>query len=379
LRLLFGLGVVAAGIAGLRATAFKTQPLEVRVAKAVRGVVESTITNSRAGTVRARRRAKLSAEIGGRVVEVVHVAGSRVAKGTLLVRLSDATQRGRLLASRQTLLVAKAQRDEATVRATRAQRELRRTQGLAETGLITPDQFDELTSRWEAASAGRERSLAAVSQATALVAVAEAELAKCQITAPFAGVLAEVDAELGEWISPAPPGLVLPGAVDLIDTSSIYVSAPMDEVDSATVSTGQRARVTLDSYPKRSFPAKVVRVAAYVLDREAQNRTVEVEVELEDSSFASKLLPGTSADVELICEVRADVVRIPAQALLEGGRVFTIEAGVIVERKVEVGLKNWDFVEIRQGIEEGQAVVTNLGMVGLEPGVAVRVLEGPSK
>jgi HlyD family secretion protein len=113
--------------------------------------------------------------------------------------------------------------------------------------------------------------------------------------APFAGVVAEVSIEAGEWTTPSPPGLPIPPVIDLIDISSLYVSAPMDEVDSARIRTGQTVRVTVDSHPGRSFPGHVRRVAPYVLDLEAQNRTVEIEVVLE--ILALPRCSGTSADV----------------------------------------------------------------------------------
>ncbi|HBP16380.1 MAG TPA: efflux RND transporter periplasmic adaptor subunit [Planctomycetes bacterium] len=374
LRLLL-LAILVGGVVALRATVLKPKPLQVRVSAVTRGKVEATITNSRAGTVRARRRSKLSAETGGRVVAVHFKEGQRVEAGALLVELSDDSQRARLLAAQQALHVAQAQRNEAHVRATRAKRELKRNTALAETRIITPDQLDSLASAAEAAQAGFESARARVSQATAEVAVAEVELRKCRVVAPFGGVLAEVSVEVGEWVTPAPTGIVVPGVIDLIDTRSIYVSAPMDEVDSAVIATGQPARVSLDPYPGQTFPAKVSRVAAYVLDVEAQNRTVEVEVELEDSAHAAKLLCGTSADVEVILKVRPDTLRIPAAALVEGERVYCVSDGHIVERQVEVGLKNWDWIEVTSGLKEGEEVVTNLGLVGLGPGAAVEVLK----
>ena len=120
-----------------------------------------------------------------------------------------------------------------------------------------------------------------------------------------------------------------------------------------------------------------MRVAPYVLDVEAQNRTVEIEVELQDVDFARELLPGTSADVEVILEVREDVVRIPTSALLPGNDVLVVdEAEVLVRRDVETGLRNWDFTEIRSGLTAGDQIVTSLDLVEVQPGVKVVVTHG---
>jgi len=155
----------------------------------------------------------------------------------------------------------------------------------------------------------------------------------------------------------------------------MYVSAPMDEVDSAAIRTGQRAKVTIDSYSGMEFGGEVVRVAPYVLDVEAQNRTVEIEVELGDKELAMKLLPGTSADVEVVLEVRDEVLRLPTSALLEGNRVLVAKNGRLVEQLVEIGLKNWDYAEVRSGLEQGQRVVTSLDRVEVEAGARVEVEE----
>jgi HlyD family secretion protein len=156
--------------------------------------------------------------------------------------------------------------------------------------------------------------------------------------------------------------------VDILDPDSIYISAPMDEVDSARIAPGQSARVTVDSYRGEQFSARVVRVAPYVLDVEAQNRTVEIEAELDDTSVTRRLLPGTSADVEMILQVKKDVLRVPTQALLEGNRVLLVEDGVLVARDVVTGLNNWDYTEIVSGLSAGDEVVVSLDRPGVQAG-----------
>ncbi len=80
-RLIWIALVVAVGVVGLRFTLLRPEPVPVRVVRVEPARVESTITNSKAGTVRARRRAKISAEVGGRVVALAHREGDAVEKG----------------------------------------------------------------------------------------------------------------------------------------------------------------------------------------------------------------------------------------------------------------------------------------------------------
>src|SRR5262249_28131006 len=159
------------------------------------------------------------------------------------------------------------------------------------------------------------------------IEVAARELDYTVIRAPFDGVVADLSIEVGEWSTPSPPALPVPPVLDVIDPSSIYVSAPMDEVDSARLRPGQAARVTVDSQPGRHLSAHVARVASYVLDVQEQNRTVEIEAELDDAALAATLLPGTSADVEVILDTREDALRIPSAALLSGDRVLVLDDG----------------------------------------------------
>ncbi len=148
----------------------------------------------------------------------------------------------------------------------------------------------------------------------------------------------------------------------------------MDEVDAGRLRAGLAARATVDSRPGEHFPGRLVRVAPYVLDVEAQNRTVEVEVELEPP--VAGLLPGTSADIEIVLDARDGVLRVPTAAVLTQDRVMVVEGGTLRERAIETGLRNWDFVEIRSGLAAGDRVVISLDRPGVKAGARVVVGDG---
>ncbi|MGD2062740.1 MAG: efflux RND transporter periplasmic adaptor subunit [Nitrospirota bacterium] len=364
--------LVAAGVA-LRLTLLAPTPLEVKVVAAERGTVEQTVTNSRAGTVKARLRAHLSPEVGGRISEIPHREGERVVAGEVLLRLDDAALRARHRLAERELEAAESRRDQACLAADRARRELARNRDLAERHIIAVDLLDQFQSAVDTADAACRATRAETDRARAAVGVARAELDKTVVRAPFDGVIARLTIEVGEWATPSPPAIPIEPVIDLINTASIYVAAPMDEVDSSRIHAGQPVRVTLDPFPGRTFPGRVARVAPYVLDVEAQNRTVEIEVELDDAQLAAQLLPGTSADVEVILEVRDGVLRIPTGTLLEGSNVLVVNDGRLVERQVTTGLRNWDFVEITSGLSAGEEVVTTLDRPEIKAGARVRV------
>ena len=371
--------IILAGVV-LRRTVLAPKPLEVKVAAVARGRVESTITNSRAGTIKARRRAQISPEVGGRAIAIPHREGETVKAGEVLLRLDDSVLQARLGVSRRELQGAEAQRQQTCAGAERSRREAGRLHKLAAGGIVSTDSLDAAQSSSQAADAACRAAAAGIAQARATIELAQRQAGQMVIRAPFDGVVAKVSVELGEFTTPSPPGMPIPPVIDLIDPASIYVSAPMDEADSARIQPGQPARITVDSYPGRSFPGRVQRIAPYVLDREEQNRTVEIEAGFDEASPALaklRLLPGTSADVEVILAARDDVLRVPTPALLEGNRVLVVARdgrdGRLVERKLEIGLKNWDWTEVRSGLAPGDAVVTTLDSPEIKAGAAVRI------
>jgi HlyD family secretion protein len=349
-------GLVALGFL-LRLTVFAPDPVEVRVAVVGRGLVESTVTNSKAGTVEARRRSRIAAEIGGRVVEIRHREGAHVKAGEPLVLLAQESLRARVDQAKEGVPVAIARREDACLRRDRASRELDRFRRLAEENVVSEDRLDALQYAFDSARVACEAAGAELAQARANLVLAESELEKTVIVAPFDGVVAEVNVEVGEWVTPSPPLLTAPAVIDLIDPTSIYVSAPMDEVDAGAIRTGLPVKVSVDSNPGESFAGHVTRVAPYVLDAEAENRTLEIEVALDDPKVAESLLPGTSADAEVVLESRPDVLRIPTSALLRAEKVLVLEDGRLVERPVELGLRNWQYAEVRGGLSPGEKIV----------------------
>jgi HlyD family secretion protein len=138
----------------------------------------------------------------------------------------------------------------------------------------------------------------------------------------------------------------------------------------------------MDAYPGRGFPGRVVRVAPYVLDIQEQNRTFEIEAEFDDAAFARGLVPGASADVEVILAAKDGVLRVPTSALMEGNRVLVVEGDRLVEKTVTTGLRNWEFVEVTGGLAAGALVTVSLDRLEVKAGARVRIAgetAGPAK
>ncbi len=368
------MAVVALLLGGLAFWRLRPEVLEVRVVALERGPVERVATNNRAGSVRARRRARISPEVGGRVVQLPYRKGDSVEEGALLLALDATMERAQVEAASRELQAMRADRDRLCLGAERASREVERYRRLAAEKLVADDLLDRLATAEKEAQAACRAGSAAVERAESGVALARAALAKRELRAPFGGILAEVATELGEWVTPAPPAVPVPPIFDLVDPGSLYISLPMDEVDAAALHPGLPARVTVDSHPGRSFLGSVVKVAPVVSELELQNRTIEVEVELENNAERAVLLPGTSADGEVVLERREAVLRLPTTAILAGDRVLVVADGRLAERTIEKGLSNWQWTEVRSGLELGSSVLATLDREGLQPGARVRVV-----
>lgn len=355
-------------------------PIEVVVKRVERGTVERTVANTRAGTVKPTRRAKLSLSVGGQIAKLPIQEGDLVKAGELLVELWNEDLRAEVALAQHEAEAAKAHAEAECLNADVAEREGRRLVRLRETGATSEEKTDRAVTEAKALRASCRAARATRLRSIAHVDVAKANLARTRLTAPFDGVIAEINGELNEYLTPSPPGIATPPAVDLIDHFSFYVTAPIDEVDASEIAPGMPARISLDAFGDRRFDGKVRRIASYVLDREKQARTVDVEVDFTDPSSIEQLLAGYSADVEIILDAHHDTLRIPTEAVLEAKRLFVYLPGkkTIEERTFESGISNWDFTEVLSGLKLDELVVINADRAGVKDGVrAVVVEEGP--
>ncbi|HPQ25722.1 MAG TPA: efflux RND transporter periplasmic adaptor subunit [Gammaproteobacteria bacterium] len=366
--------LITAVLAGWAWWVTRSKPITVAVAAVEKGTVEKTVANTRAGTVKACRRAKLSPSAGGQIANLPVQEGDAVKKGQLLLELWNKDVTAQLSLSEQEAVSAAATARARCIEADQSRREAERQQKLLARNLVSEEQADQAASAANAADAACDAARATAAVSKARVGVTQATLEKTRLVAPFDGVIAQINGELNEYVTPSPIGIPTPPAVDLIDNRCFYLTAPIDEVDVAGITVGQVARVTLDAFGARRFEGRVRRIADYVLDAEKQARTVDVEVEFINSADIEQLLAGYSADVEIILDVRRDTLRIPTEALVDGTNVYVFDpdSGLIEQREVKTGTANWDHTQITDGLAEGELIVTSVDREGLADGVAAK-------
>ena len=351
----------------------RPQPIPVILKEVAAGKVEATLANTRAGTVEACQRTKLSTIIGGRIEYLGVKEGDRVKKGQLLLKLWNDDQQAQAALSQAQVVLAGKRVEEVCIAAVNAENEAKRQSALRDKGFVSSSREEAARTDAEVRRASCNTAKADVAQAEAKLRATRVEQGRVALYAPFDGTVAKIVGELGEYSTPSPPGVPTPPAIDLIDDSCLYVKAPMDEVDAPKIKPGQPVRITLDALPGQQIPGTVRRVAPYVSAVEKQARTVDVEVDFDQPAATGKLLVGYSADVEIILAGRDQVLRIPTAAIQEGSRVllFNADSGKLEERRIKAGLSNWEYTEVTDGLSAGERIVTSLEKEGVKAGAKV--------
>jgi HlyD family secretion protein len=349
----------------------RAKPVAVALVTVERGPVVATVANTRAGTVDACRRARLSPALGGQIAQLPVKKGERVAADTLLLELWNDDLKAQLELGERDARASRSQARQACVTADVAKRDAERLRMLRAEKLASEEAADQAQGKAESSAAGCAAAQDSARVADSRIDVTRAQLRRTQLRAPFSGVIAEINGELGEFVTPSPVGIPTPPTIDLIDATCLYISAPIDEVDAPRVKEGLPARISLDAFPGKKFPGHVRRVAPYVLDREKQARTVEIEAEFENPE-GTGLLTGYSADVEVVLAERADALRVPSSVILPDHKVYVFDAatGKLATRPVETGVANWEFTEILGGLSAGERVVSSIDRAGVRDGAA---------
>lgn len=372
-RILFISILITISIAVLLTYIKRPRPVAVVVQEVMQGEVLSTITNTRAGTLKACQRARLSPSIGGQIESLPVKEGDRVEAGQLLLEIWNDDLQAKVSLAQHEYQASIALARQACIIAEVEKREASRLRTLRKNNMVSEERVDQTESEAQAKLAACEAANSRIKVSQSKVEVVQAELARTRLVAPFNGRVAEVNGELGEFLTPSPIGIATLPAIDLIDYTCLYVSAPIDEVDAPRIRPQMPARISLDAFAGKTFDGIVRRVAVYVLDLEKQSRTVEIQVEFTNIKDINNMLPGYSADAEVILERRDNVLRIPTAALFEHSKVLKnvliVNAdGVLEQRRLKTGMSNWSYTEVIDGLVAGEQLVISIEREGVEEG-----------
>jgi HlyD family secretion protein len=366
---IIGLALLVLLIAVALVYRYRPRSVAVAVYSVDEGTVARTIANTRAGSIKACRRSKMALASAGQIDRIYVHKGDHVRQGQPLLELWNADIKANIRVLEEELNSYTLHSRETCARADLAERNARRVEHLFREQLIAEEQFDKVTSEWRALQAQCDASRADIDRSTARLKAARTELEKTILIAPYAGRVGDVTGEVGEFATPSPPGIPTPPAVDLIDDSCYYVSAPVDEIEAGSLRTGMPALVSIDAFPGVRFPGRVSRISDYVLELEKQARTVEVEVKF-TSPPERNLLVGYSADIEITPEEKLNAIRVPTQAILQNKDVlvYNPQTRKLEARSLKTGISNWEFTEVASGLAPGEQVVLSLDRPGVKAG-----------
>ncbi|MEY4669942.1 MAG: hypothetical protein RL518_2641 [Pseudomonadota bacterium] len=302
----------------------------VRVAHVTKAHVEATVSSVNSGTVRAEGNTELAFGTVGRVKEVSVKLGDTVREGEILAQVENDDLKSRLQSTLE---------------------EYERSQRLSKSDAMSQSGVTQARASYDAAVTAYEKSL---------------------IKAPYDGIVAELNLEVGELSQIT---AVIPLApIRVVDVKPRYVRAEIDEVDLPKVKVGLPARVKILAIRKEPFKARVRKVVPFVSSIREQDRTSEIELDIDSDGL---LLPaGASADVEVITDTKDDVLTVTSRALLGRGEdryVYTLSGSKLKKTPVKVGIYGYIVSEIVSGLSQQDEVVLPSDKFELTDGLRVSV------
>jgi RND family efflux transporter MFP subunit len=314
-----------------RILASGSKSTKVEAVKVSQGDVIETVSTS--GTVKADRFVQLTFPTGGKIVAVGVKAGQKVSKGQFIAQVDTIS------------LNAAYQNSLNTYRSTQAAVDLEhdndKNYGSAET-------FAQKSTRTVAEVAN--------DNAYNNVLASRENLKNAIIFAPFSGII--------DTVNPSSPGIqVLPGAANytIVDPSSVYFDAEVEETDLPTMEVGQKVSIKLDAYPEINLQGDVSVIGIVAFTSSTGGNAYHIRILLPDNS-AQKFKVGMQGDADIIFGNVPNVIKVSSSAIFSGGEksyVWLVEQGKIKKIEVTLGATSTDETEIKSGLSEGQTVVDN--------------------
>lgn len=326
-KLIIAVAIVVIAAGGFYA--FAMRPISVSTVQPTRGDIAHIVYAS--GVVEAQTSADVTSIVAQRIIAHCNCEGETVSAGDIIVELDDSETRARMreLESRVGLL----------------QQQVERATNLLDRGVGSREAFD--------------RAVSELSGAEAAMAAQREVLAQYRITAPIAGQILRLDADVGEV---AQPGEVL---FTVGQPTPLEIVAEINEEDIPLVAVGQRALLRTDAFPDQMLEATLESITP---KGDSVLKTYRVRLALPDDT---PLFIGMSVDVNLVVENREDRLLVPATALNDEDAIYVVEDGVARERAIEIGLRGITTVEVMDDLAEDAQVIASLPE-GLEDGERVR-------
>lgn len=373
------IGVVLIGLAAL---VFLGSKRETVITVQTDKVVKRNITQivSATGKIQPETQVKINAEVSGEIIDLPVQEGQSVRKGQLLVKIKPDAYKAQLDQTEASLQMAQAA-------LTKADADFKRVQGMFAKQLASDADMDAARATLESAKASYDQAFSAVSQA-------RDTYAKTSIYSPMDGIVSQLISELGERVSGSTFTLGTQ-IMTIADLSKMEARVDVGENDIVMVGIGDTTRIQVDAFPSTTFVGTVSRIANTATTTGAGTQSEVTTFEVRVSILGADTVqfrPGMSMNADIETETHNNVLAVPIQSVtvrmpkmekkeeapkegeaqLSTGKskkkekeedklaeiVFVVSEGKVKAVKVKRGISNDTYVEITQGIKEGDEVVS---------------------
>jgi RND family efflux transporter MFP subunit len=335
----------------------------VQTGTVTRGLVKEKITLT--GSLRPKEQVAVSPKIAGRIVQITVDTGQMVEGGALIAVIEDDEIKQQIERSRAAISVGEASIAQREAELHNAKAELDRKKQLVEAGLLSRQELEALETRYRVAQSQLELARAQRRQSEAELRELNIRQSQTRIYSPISGVVAKRHVDIGAMVSSATP------IVTVVSLSPMVVEAKASERDIARIKRGLPVTVTIDSLPGKTYTGRIMRIAP-LLDPQTRNGIVEIEIANRQGELKGEMF----ARIELDLGSSRETTLVPRDALIYRGEqpgVYTIEAEAARFRPVETGLTQEEKVEVINGLQAGETVITR-GANLLKDGDRVRVI-----
>ena len=218
--------------------------------------MESSVSNTRAGTVEACQRSKLSLPIGGQIAKLHVDEGEEVVAGQLLMSLWNEDRAAQVEQAKAIASSMDKERQSICIASASDARESQRLLALVEKNLVSSERADLALAKSNASAAACEAAKARAGTGPSQCEIGRGGTGSDLSARSLRRTGRRSDRRARESSPlPSPPGVQTPPAIDLLTDDCHYISAPIDEVDASQIAIGMPVRVTMDAFRQRNFPA----------------------------------------------------------------------------------------------------------------------------
>jgi len=300
------------------------------------------------GEIKAPLTTEVKSEVNGMVVRVYVAAGDSVKKGDLLVELDKSELESQLNEAEHQIQASR-------LNAEKMKLDLGREKQLIEAKLVSQKEYDQVRIDADLATNQLEIN-------NARAETLRRQLAKTTIVAPRAGTVLKIDVLAGNVIIGA--GSVSSGTslMTVADLSKLEVNAELDEIDVAPLQVGMPVHLSLDSTPDLKLEGKIKFVSPLAVAKETDKAIHVFPIVVSLDTADPRLKVGLTANFNIPVTRVEKALTLPISMVFEDddtSYVFVKEKGTVTRRNVKVGINAADFIEIKSGLQEGEAVFLN--------------------